>query len=155
MSEEEDLCAEGTLSERGIAPFETMNGLNWIPQIKTNNISIERTNRIKARLLTKLKLIYIYISTKEYNFKSMVLYFRILEPNSLNIVKQYMYDKSITETILPFWYNTNDDEFVLKVSSHNCRCYVGFEKDVEYNIDVGFKKVYNYKIMDILVYYKT
>ena len=49
----------------------------------------------------------------------------------------------------------NDDEFILKVSSHNCRCYVGFEKDVEYNIDVEFNKVYNYKIMYILVYYKT
>ena len=99
---QEDLCAESTLSERDIAPFETMDGLNWIPQVKTNNVSIERKNRIKPRLLTKLKLnIYIYISAKEDNFKRMVLYFRILEPNSLNIVKQDMNDKGITETNLP------------------------------------------------------
>ena len=39
----------------------TMNVLNWIPQVKSNNISIESTNRIKPKLLTKLKLIYIYI----------------------------------------------------------------------------------------------
>ena len=43
-----------------------------------------------------------YILTKEYIFKIMVLYFRIIEPNSLNIVNQDMNDKSITETDLPF-----------------------------------------------------
>ena len=59
MSEEEDVCAAGTLSERRIAPFETMDVLNWIPQVKSNNISIESTNRIKPRLLTTLKLRYI------------------------------------------------------------------------------------------------
>ena len=47
-----------------------------------------------------------------------------------------MNDKGITETKLPFWYNVNDNDFILKVSSHNCTCYVGFEKDVEYDIDV-------------------
>ena len=55
------------------------------------------------------------MSTKEDNFKRVVLYFRILEPNSFNIVNQCMNDKGITETNLPFWY-VNDDEFVLKVS---------------------------------------
>ena len=52
-----------------------------------------------------------YISTKEGN-EIMVLYFRILEPNSLNIVNQDMNDKGTTETNLPFWYNTNDNEFI-------------------------------------------
>jgi hypothetical protein len=69
----------------------------------------------------------------------MVLYFRILEPNSLNIVNKDMNDKGITETNLPFWYNVNDNEFVLKVTSHNCKCSIGFENNVEYNIDVEFK----------------
>ena len=44
-----------------------MNVLNSIPQVKSNNISIESTNRIKPRLLTELKLEY--ISTKEENFR--------------------------------------------------------------------------------------
>ena len=114
-----------------------MQGLNWIPQVKSNNMSIESTNRIKPRLLTKLK--QKYISTKEDNFKSMLLYFRILEPNALNMFNKYMNDKGITETNLPFWYNVNDNEFILKVSSKNCKCYVGFEKDVEYHIDVECK----------------
>ena len=92
-----------------------MQGLNWIPQIKSNNTSIENTNRIKTILLTKLKLKY--ISTKEDNVKRMVLHFRILEPHSLNIVNQYMNDKGITETNLPFWCNVNDNGFTLKVSS--------------------------------------
>ena len=70
------------------------------------------------------------MSTKECNFKRMVLYFRILEPYSLNLVNQYMNAKGITETSLPFWYNVNDNEFILKVLSQNCKCYVGFEKDV-------------------------
>ena len=69
----------------------------------------------------------------------MVLYFRILEPSSLNIVNQHMNDKGITKTNLPFWYNVNGNEFVLKVSSRNCKCYVGFEKDAEYNIDAELK----------------
>ena len=62
---------------------EAMQGLNWIPQVKSNNTSIESTNRIKTRLLTKLKLKY--VSTKEDNFKRTVLFLRILEPDSLNI----------------------------------------------------------------------
>ena len=122
----------------------TMQGLNWIPQITSNSISIDNTNRIKARLLTTLKLKY--ISTKEDNFKRMMLYFKILEPDSLNIVNQDMNDKGITDTTLPFWYNVNDEEFILKVSSHNCKCYanmplnVGFEKDGEYKIDAEFTR---------------
>ena len=66
-------CAGGTLSEGGKAPLETMKGLNWIPQLKSNNISTESTNRMKTRLLIKLKPIYIYILTKEDNSKRMVL----------------------------------------------------------------------------------
>ena len=102
-----------------------MNVLNWFPQVKSNKISIESANRIKPRLVTKLKLEY--ISTKKDSFTRMVSYFRILEPNSLNIVDQDMNDKGITETKLPFWYNVHDHEFILKVSSQNCKCRVGFE----------------------------
>ena len=79
---------------------ETMNVLNWTPQVKSNNISIESTNRINPRVLTTLKLNY--ISTREDKLKRMVLYFRILEPNELNIVNQDMNDKGIAETSLPF-----------------------------------------------------
>ena len=57
-----------------------------------------------------------------------MLDFRILEPVSLNIVNQDMNDKGTSETNLPFWYNVNDNEFILKVTSQNCKCYVGFEK---------------------------
>ena len=35
--------------------------------------------------------------------------------------------KGITETNLPYWYNVNDDDFILKESSQNCKCSVGFE----------------------------
>ena len=48
--------------------------------------------------------------------------------------------KGITETNLPFWYNVSDNDFILKASSQNCKCYVGFENDVGYNIDVEFRK---------------
>ena len=41
---------------------------------------------------------------------------------------------------MPFWYNVNDNDFIFKVSSQNCKCYVGFEKDVEYDIDVEVKR---------------
>ena len=58
----------------------------------------------------------------------MMLYFRILEPNSLNIINTNMSDKGITETNLPVWYDINDNEFIFKVASQNCKCYVGFEK---------------------------
>ena len=57
-----------------------------------------------------------------------MLYFWIVEPDSVNIVNQYMIDKGITETNLPFWHNVNDNEF--KVSLQSCKCYAGFEKDV-------------------------
>ena len=56
-----------------------------------------------------------------------------------------MNDKGIREPNLPFWYNVNANESILKVSSLNCKCYanmplnVGFEKDVELNIDVECK----------------
>ena len=36
--------------------------------------------------------------------------------------------KGISETHLPSWYNVNDNELILKVSSQNCKCDVGFEK---------------------------
>ena len=103
-----------------------MHVLIWIPQVQSNKISIESTKRIKPRLLTALKLRY--IPTKEDNLKRMVLYFRIVEPNALNIVNQYMHDNGVTETNFPFWYNVNDSESILKVSSQNCKCCVGFEK---------------------------
>ena len=95
---------------------------------------MEITNRIKPNLLTALKSKY--ISTKEDSFKRMVLDFRILEPNSLNIVNQDMNGKGITEAHLPFLYNANDNEFTLKVTSQNCKCCARFGNDVEYNIDV-------------------
>ena len=69
----------------------------------------------------------------------MVLYFRILEPDSLKVVNQDMHEKGITEANL-FFGNVNDNECISKVSSQNCKCYVGFEKDVEYSIDVDFEK---------------
>ena len=43
----------------------------------------------------------------------MVLCVRIIEPNSLNVVDQDMNDKGIPETNLPFWYDVNENEFVL------------------------------------------
>jgi len=95
-----------------------------------------------------------YISTKEGDFKGMVLCFRIFEPKSLNIVNQDMTDKGIPETNLPFRYTVNDNEFILKVASQNCKCYAGFERDVEYNTDVGVRKYTIKKGMDILAYYK-
>ena len=49
-----------------------MDVLNWIPQVKSNNMSIESTNRIKPRLLTKLKLED--TSTKEDNLKKNLEY---------------------------------------------------------------------------------
>ena len=84
----------------------------------------------------------------------MVLCFRIFEPKSLNIVNQDMTDKGIPETNLPFRYTVNDNEFILKVASQNCKCYAGFERDVEYNTDVGVRKYTIKKGMDILAYYK-
>ena len=84
----------------------------------------------------------------------MVLYLRKLEPDSLNTVNQDMNAKGITETNLLFWYNVNDNGFILTVSSPNCYCYVGFEKGVEYSIDVEFKYTTK-QIVDIHVYYKT
>ena len=132
---------------------ETMDVLNWIPQLKSNNISMESTNIIKPRLLTILRLKY--ISTREANFKRMVFYFRILQPDSQNIVNQDMNGKGITKTNLPCWSNVKDIEFILKVSSQNCKCYVGFEEDVEFSIDVELKEYTTKKIMDIHVYYKT
>ena len=76
----------------------------------------------------------------------MVLYFIILEPDSLNIVNQDMSDKGITETNLPCWYSVDGNEFILQVSSQNCKRYanmplnVGFEKDVDCNIDVELNR---------------
>ena len=36
-----------------------MNVLHWIPQVRSNDISIEGTNRIKPSLLTALQVEYI------------------------------------------------------------------------------------------------
>ena len=44
--------------------------LIWIPQLESNNMSIESTSRIKPKLLTTLKLKC--ISTKQDNLKRMV-----------------------------------------------------------------------------------
>ena len=41
-----------------------------------------------------------------------MMYFRILELNSLNIVNQDMSDKGNTEANLSFWYSINDNEFI-------------------------------------------
>ena len=109
----------------------TMDVLNWIPQLKSNNISIDSTNRIKPRLLTAVK--FKCISTKENNSKRMVVHFRVLERNSLSIVNRDMNDKGIRETNLPFWYNANDNDFLFKVTS------IGYEENVEYNIDAEFR----------------
>ena len=69
------------------------------------------------------------MSTKEDNSKRMPLYFRILEPNSWNIVSKDMNDKGNKESNLPLLYNINDNEFILKVSSQTCKCGdVVFEK---------------------------
>ena len=99
----------------------------------------------KPRLLTKLK--QKYTSTKEDNNPRMVLSFRILEPDSLNIVNQDMDDKGITETNLPFWYIVSDNEFILKASSQNCKFYVGFGKDVGYHITHPFKSCIAFTVL--------
>ena len=76
----------------------------------------------------------------------MILYFKVLEPDSLNIVNQDMNEKSIVPKNLPFWYTVDDNEYVLKVSSQNCKCdgNVEFVEDVEYVFEVEFKR-YNTK----------
>ena len=74
---------------------------------QSNNMSFESTSKIKPRLLTTLKLKY--VSTNEDNFKRVMMNFRTLEPNSLNIVNKDMNDKGHAETTLPFWYNINDN----------------------------------------------
>ena len=66
-----------------------------------------------------------------------------------------MNDKGIEETNLPFWFNINDNEFISQVSSNKFKCNVGFEKDVEYDIDVEFINYRTRKIVDVHVYYKT
>jgi len=45
---------------------ETMDGLNWIPQVRTNHDSVDNTNRYRPRLTTNLTLKY--LSSKEDNF---------------------------------------------------------------------------------------
>ena len=44
-----------------------MEGFNWIPPVKSNNISIGNTKTIEPRLLTNLSLKY--ISTKKIILK--------------------------------------------------------------------------------------
>ena len=71
-----------------------------------------------------------------------MLYFKISEPDSRNIVNHDMNARGLTEANLPFWYNVNDNEYILKISAQNCKCHtnmVGFEKD-ESKIDVEFTK---------------
>ena len=87
-----------------------------------------------------------YLSSKADNFERLILYFKVLEPELLNIVNQDMNDKNIVSKNLPFWYNIDDNEYVLKVSSQNCKCNanVGFVEDVEYVVEVEFKR-YNTK----------
>ena len=43
------------------------NALNWIPQLKSNDISINSANRIKPRLLTALRSTY--MSTRKIILK--------------------------------------------------------------------------------------
>ena len=77
-----------------------MEVLSWIPQVKSNNISIESTNRMKPRLLTTLKLdIY---QQKKIILKEWWCISKILEPHSLSIVNNDMNDQGITQTNLPF-----------------------------------------------------
>ena len=85
----------------------------------------------------------------------MILYFKVLEPESLNIVNQYMNEKNIVSKNLPFWYNIDVNEYVLKVSSQNCKCYanVDFVEDVEYVVEVEFKRYTTKNQMVIHVYY--
>ena len=45
-----------------------------------------------------------------------------------------------------------DNECILKVTSQNCKCCVGFEKHVEYNADVEYKSYRTKQIMDKHVY---
>ena len=71
------------------------------------------------------------------------LYFRILEPNAVNIVSQYMNDTSVTETNLPFWYNVNDTEFIVKVSTQNRKCRAGFEKMLNYILNKTYIRYMN------------
>ena len=123
---------------------DKMESLNWIPQVRTNNDSVDNTNRYKPRLTTKLTLKYLLC--KEDNFKRLMLYFKVLEPDSLNIVNQDMNEKNIVSKNLPFWYNIDDNEYILKVSSQNCKCCenVEFVEGVEYIVEVEFKR-YNTK----------
>ena len=121
-----------------------MDSLNWIPQVRTNHDSVDNTNRYKPKLTTNLTLKY--LSCKEDNFKRLIFYFKVLDPQSLNIVNHDMNEKNIVSTNLPFWNNIDDNEYVLKVSSSNCKCNdnIDFVEDVEYMIEVEFK-TYNTK----------
>ena len=132
---------------------DKMESLNWIPQVRTNNDSVDNTNRYKPRLATKLTLKYLLC--KEDNSKRLMLYLKVLEPDSLNIVNQDMNEKGIVAKNLPFWYNIDDNEYILKVSSQNCKCYenVEFVEGVEYIVKVEFKRYNTKKQMVIHVYY--
>jgi len=114
------------------------NNLNWIPQTKNNDESLQKTDKLKPKLTSNLKLKY--ISSKEDNFKRIMLYFRVVEPNNLNIVKQDIDNKKLDDAKLPFWYNTDDNEYIIKTSSQNCKCNIEFEKDKVYDIDAEFKR---------------
>ena len=114
------------------------NNLNWIPQTSNNNESIQKTDKLKPKLTSTLKLKY--ISSKEDNFKRIMLYFRVVEPDNLNIVKQDIDNKKLTDVKLPFWYNTDDNEYIIKTASQNRKCHIHFEKDKVYDIDSEFKR---------------
>ena len=70
----------------------------------------------------------------------------MLEPYSLNIVNQAMNGKGSVATNLLFWYNIDDNEYILQVSSQICKRYerVEFVEGVEYIVEVEFKR-YNTK----------
>ena len=86
-----------------------MESLNWIPQVRTHNDSVDNTNRYKPRLTNKLSLKYSLCT--EDNFKRFILCFKVLEPDSLNIVTQDMNEKGTVAKNLPFCYNIDDTEY--------------------------------------------
>ena len=79
---------------------ETMDSLNWVPQVKTNHDSVDNKNRYKPRLTTNLTLKY--LSSKEDNFKRLILYFKVLDPQSLNIVNHDMNENKLYQRIYHF-----------------------------------------------------
>ena len=77
-----------------------MDSLNWIPQVRTNHDSVDNANRYRPILTTNLTLKH--LSSKEDNFKRLMLYFKVLDPQSLNIVNQDMNEKKMYQRICNF-----------------------------------------------------